>query len=98
MSPTYAQHEDDDGTLHNGTITDLGNGTLNHYLVKESEAVLDCGVSFVDNYYGTINEANYKEYMTDHMRYNDAGREKIAERIADVINNQLETVSSTTAS
>ena len=98
MSPTYAQHEDDDGTLHNGTITDLGNGTLNHYLVKESEAVLDCGVSFVDNYYGTINEANYKEYMTDHMRYNDAGQEKIAERIADVINNQLETVSSTTAS
>lgn len=97
MSPTYARYMDEDGELHNGTITDLGNGTLNHYLVKESEAALDCGVSFVDNYYGTINEANYEEYMTDYMHYNDAGREKIAERIADIINNHMETVSSTTA-
>lgn len=75
MSPTYAQYMDEDGELHNGTITDLGNGTLNHYLVKEADAVMDCGVSFVDNYYGTINEDNYQEYMKDHMRYNEEGRE-----------------------
>ena len=97
MSPTYAQYMDEDGELHNGTITDLGNGTLNHYLVKEADAVMDCGVSFVDNYYGTINEDNYQEYMKDHMRYNEAGREKLAERIADIINNKMGTVSSTTS-
>lgn len=97
MSPTYAQYMDEDGELHNGTTTDLGNGTLNHYLVKESDAAMDCGVSFIDNYYGTINEDNFEEYMTDHMRYNDAGREKLAERIADIINNRMGTVNSTAA-
>ena len=97
MSPTYAQYMDEDGELHNGTLTDIGNGTLNHYLVKESDAVLDCGVSFIDNYYGTINEDNYEEYMVDHMHYNEAGRELLAQRVADIINNQLGTVNSTPA-
>ena len=97
MSPTYAQYMDEDGELHNGTTTDLGNGTLNHYLVKESDAAMDCGVSFIDNYFGTINEDNYAEYMTDYMHYNDAGREKLADRIADIINNRMSTVNSTTA-
>ena len=97
MSHTYAQHLDDEGNLQNGTITDLGNGTLNHYLVKESEAAMDCGVSFIDNYYGTINEDNYAGYMTDYMHYNDAGREKLADRIAYVINNRMGVVSSTTS-
>lgn len=95
MSPTYAQYMDEDGNLHNGTTTDLGNGTLNHYLVKEVDAAMDCGVSIIDNYYGTINEDNYQEYMKDHMRYNNAGREKLAERIADIINNHMGTVTST---
>lgn len=97
MSPTYAQYMDEDGELHNGTTTDLGNGTLNHYLVKESDAAMDCGVSFIDNYFGTINEDNYKEYMADYMHYNDAGREKLADRIADIINNRMSTVNSTIA-
>lgn len=96
MSPTYAQYMDEDGELHNGTTTDLGNGTLNHYLVKEADAIMDCGVSFIDNYFGTINEDNYEEYMTDYMHYNNAGREILAERIADIINNRMGTVSSTT--
>lgn len=94
MSPSYAQYMDGDGNLHNGTRKDLGNGTLNHYLVKEAEAVMDCGVSFIDNYYGTINEDNYEEYMEDHMHYNEKGREKLADRIAEIINTRMGTVSS----
>lgn len=97
MSPTYALYMDEDGKLHNGTTTDMGNGTLNHYVVKESDAAMDCGVSFIDNYFGTINEDNYKEYLSDHMHYNQAGREKLADRIADIINNRMSTVNSTTA-
>ncbi len=86
MSPTYAQAMDEDGNVTNGTITDMGNGTLNHYMIKEADAAMDCGVSFIDNYYGTINEDNYQEYMTDYMHYNNAGREKLADRIAEIIN------------
>ncbi len=97
MSPTYARYMDENGKLYNGTTEDRGNGTLNHYLVKESDAVLDCGVSFIDNYFGTINEDNYEEYMEDYMHYNDKGREKLAERIADIINNRMGTVNSTTS-
>lgn len=94
MSPTYAQYMDDEGRLYNGTTKDLGNGTLNHYLVKEVDAAMDCGVSIIDNYFGTINEDNYEEYMTDYMHYNDAGRDILAERIANIINNRMGTVSS----
>ena len=55
---------------------------------------MDCGVSFIDNYYGTINEDNYKEYMRDYFHLNEKGREKVADRIADVINNRMGVVSS----
>lgn len=94
MSPTYAQYLDENGELHSGTTYDIGNGTLNHYLVKEVEATMDCGVSIIDNYFGTINEDNYKDYMLDHMHYNNAGRDLLADRIADIINNRLGVVSS----
>lgn len=86
MSPTYAQAIDEEGNVSNGTITDMGNGSLNHYFIKEADVAMDCGVSFIDNYYGTINEDNYAEYMADYMHYNDAGREKLADRIAEIIN------------
>ena len=89
MSPTYAQAIDEDGNLSNGTITDLGNGPLVHYATKEADVAMACGVSYLDNYFGTINEDNYKDYMSDYMHYNDAGREKLAERVADVIVNQF---------
>lgn len=89
MSPTYAQAMDEDGNLLNGTITDLGNGPLVHYATKEADVAMACGVSYIDNYFGTINEDNYKEYMSDYMHYNEAGREKLAQRIADVIIDQF---------
>ena len=95
MSPTYAQYMDEDGNLHNGTTTDLGNGTLNHYLLKEIDASMDCGVSFIDNYFGTINEDNYKEYMRDYMHVNQAGREKLADRIAAILNATTGTANAT---
>lgn len=94
MSPTYAQYMDEDGNLYNGTTKDLGNGTLNHYVVKQAEAAMGSGVSFVDNYYGTINEDNYQEYMRDYLHMNEKGREKVADRISDIINNRLGVVSS----
>ncbi len=89
MSHSYAQYKDENGKLLNGTVTDLGNGNVPHYLIMEYNAALDCGVSFIDNYFGTINEENYKDYMSDHMHYNDAGRELLATRISDIINEEI---------
>ena len=37
------------------------------------------GVSFVDNFYGTINETNADLYLLDHINLNVEGRKKLAE-------------------
>lgn len=95
MTPTYAQYMDENGKLFSGTVKDVGNGALPYYVQNEVSAVVGCGCSIIDNYYGTINESNYEEYMIDHMHYNEAGREKIADRISEIINNNMGTVSST---
>lgn len=86
MSHTYAQSIDENGNYQNGGTTNLGHGPLPHYLVKEVDVAISCGVSIIDNYYGTINEDNYKDYMTDYLHLNDAGRNALADRLAEVIN------------
>jgi hypothetical protein len=86
MSQTYAQYRDAAGELHNGTITDPGNGDAVLYLVMQYYAAFESSVTFIDNYFGTINEENYRDYMIDHMRYNEAGRRLLAQRVAAVVN------------
>lgn len=86
MSHTFAQNIDKNGNYQNGGSTDLGNGALPHYLLKEVDVSISCGVSVIDNFYGTINEDNYEEYMTDHVHLNDAGRKLMAERLAELVN------------
>ena len=85
MSHYFCHAIGEDGNFQNGGTTDLGNGTLTHYLQKEIEVCMDCGVSFIDNFYGSINEDNYLEYMTDYIHLNDDGRRLIASRISRVI-------------
>ncbi len=86
MSHTFAHSVDENGNYQNGGNTDLGNGTLPHYLYKEVDVAISCGVSIIDNYYGTINEDNYKDYMTDYIHLNDAGRKLMADRLAELVN------------
>lgn len=86
MSHTFAQSIDENGNYQNGGSTDLGNGALPHYLLKEVDVSISYGVSIIDNFYGTINEDNYLDYMTDYIHLNDAGRNLMAERLAEVIN------------
>ncbi|MCL2050994.1 MAG: hypothetical protein FWG91_04630 [Lachnospiraceae bacterium] len=85
MSHSYAQHLALDGSLHNGIVTDLGNGTVTHYLIMGYNIATSVGFTFIDNFFGTINEENYHDYMIDHMRYNDAGRLLLARRVAEII-------------
>jgi hypothetical protein len=85
MSHTYARYLDNDGQLHNGTITDLGHGTIVDYLLMQYDVAFSCRVTFIDNYFGTIHEENYLTYMRDHMHYNTAGRRLLANRVAQII-------------
>lgn len=83
MSHTFCHSIGEDGNFQNGDRADLGHGTLSHYLQKELDATMDVGVSFIDNFYGSVNEDNYLDYMTDYIHFNDAGRELLARRFAE---------------
>lgn len=85
MSHTFCHAINEEGNFVNGDRTDLGNGTLSHYLQKELDAANDCGISLIDNFYGSINEDNYLDYMTDYIHFNDAGRELLARRFVECI-------------
>lgn len=85
MSHTFCHNVNAEGNFENGDRVDLGNGTLSHYLQKELDTTSELGVSFIDNFYGSINEDNYLDYMTDYIHFNDAGRELLATRFAECI-------------
>lgn len=85
MSHTFCHSINDEGNFQNGDRIDLGNGTLSHYLQKELDVTSDCGVSWIDNFYGSVNEDNYLDYMTDYIHFNEAGLERLAERFVDCI-------------
>ncbi len=85
MSHTFCHSINEEGNFQNGDRVDLGHGTLSHYLQKERDATMDVGVSFIDNFYGSINEDNYLDYMTDYIHFNDAGRELLAQRFTDCL-------------
>ena len=85
MSHTFCHNVNEEGNFENGDRVDLGHGTLSHYLQKELDATSDCGVSFIDNFYGSVNEDNYLDYMTDYIHFNDAGRELLADRFVQCI-------------
>lgn len=85
MSHTFCHYIDENGNFQNGDRADLGHGTLSHYFQKELDVTMDCSVSFIDNFYGSINEDNYLEYMTDYIHFNDAGRELLADRFVQCI-------------
>lgn len=85
MSHTFCHTINEEGNFENGDRIDLGNGTLSHYLQKELDACMDCGVSLIDNFYGSVNEDNYLDYMTDYIHLNDDARELLADRFVQCI-------------
>lgn len=85
MSHTFCHSINEEGNFENGDRADLGHGTLSHYWQKELDVTMDCGVSFIDNFYGSVNEDNYLDYMTDYIHFNDAGRELLADRFVQCI-------------
>lgn len=85
MSHTFCFSINDEGNFQNGDRADLGNGTISHYLQKELDVTSDCSVSWIDNFYGSINEDNYLDYMTDYIHFNDEGRRLLADRFVECI-------------
>ncbi len=88
MSFTFCYAYDTDGALKNGDRVDFGNGKLTTYLQHMIDTCGDTGVSFVDNYYGTIDEGNSSDYLLDNIHVNKACNEHIAAHFAKAIYNK----------
>ena len=76
---------DSSGSLVNGDMYDFGNGRLTTYLQFMIDVSGATGVSFVDNYYGTIHEDNSSEWLLDNIHVNAACNEHMADHFVSAI-------------
>ncbi len=86
----YTEGKDAEGKVYDPDQLDVGNGTLSNYFYNELNTCTELSVSFLDNFYGTINQNNYKDYIdlesdADYIRLTEAGRDALATRIAYAI-------------
>ncbi len=85
MSFTFCYAYDSDGLLKNGDRVDFGNGKLTTYLQHMIDTCGETGVSFIDNYYGTIDEGNSSECLLDNIHVNKDTNKHIAAHFSEVI-------------
>ena len=82
MSPTYAFAIDENGEyISSDKQKNVWNVSLSLYFIKQFETAYREQLTFVDNFYGCIHEDNAKEYLTDNLHLNQAGREKVAKKM-----------------
>ncbi len=86
MSPTYSYVLSEDGDYLECDFHESSDGyTLADYVLYTRQRTSTNGVSFVDNFYGTVNAKNADEYLLDHINLNTAGREKLAARFVEAL-------------
>ncbi len=85
-SPYFSYIEDENGERQPGSTLNLGQGTLADYMVAYKNIAVSENVAFIDNYFGTIHEDNYEDYLEEDKEHlNAKGREAVAGRIAKFI-------------
>lgn len=83
LSPTYGTFTASDGSTVDADRDDLGNGMLTDYINWMLEVCRSDGVTFIDTYYGAVNMDN-TDCLTDGFHLNKKGRQRVAQRFADV--------------
>ncbi len=74
-----------DGSLVSGDRFDFGNGRLTTYLQFMIDVSGETGVTFIDNYYGTIDEENSSGWLLDNIHVNAACNEYMADHFSRVV-------------
>jgi len=80
MSPTYAYALDKNGEYVSSDLYLYNDYPLSTYAMMMERGASMHASSFLDHFYGTINELNADQYLEDHLHLNIEGRKKIAER------------------
>lgn len=80
MSPTYAYAVNNAGEYVDSDIYVYNEFPLSTYAQMLDRSTSNLGVSFVDNFYGTINVLNANDYLIDNIHINKDGKQKLAER------------------
>ena len=88
MSPAYAFSDqlDENGDYISSDIVRYDQDVLSTYMILECQSCVSRRVSFVDNLYVTITEDNAKDYLTDNLHLNVAGRNEVAKRFVYALN------------
>lgn len=87
----YTNGFNDDGSTYDPDLVDQGNGSISNYVYTQLQACSELSVSFVDNFYGTINQDNHEQYViydedNGYITLNDEGQQVMVDRIAYAIN------------
>lgn len=86
MSPYYNSYMTADGKSESIEFHPNSFGRPSDYVLCMADTVTkSCFVSFVDNYFGTVTEDNYPEYLIDDRHLNTKGREFIISRLLSVL-------------
>ena len=85
MSFTMCYAFDNTGALVSGDRYDFGNGKLTTYLQFMIDVSGATGVTFIDNYYGTIHEDNSSEWLLDNVHVNAECNAYVADHFVRVV-------------
>ena len=84
MSHTLCYAYTSEGVV-SGDTYDFGNGALPTYLQHIIDTCEELGITFVDNYYGTVDESNSSELLVDTIHLSDDCVELIAEHFKELL-------------
>lgn len=85
LSPTFTYSLDDNGDYVDSELNYKYIPLSSYAMILERVSYL-LGVTFVDNFYGSVNANNASDYLENHYQLNDHGRELIAERFIYALN------------
>lgn len=91
MSPAYAYDIAEDGSFISSDSKEFGAGRLSAYFFYQYDACMDAQVSFIDNFYGGINEDNAADYLADNVHLNTEGRKLIAAQMKKALDKLTDT-------
>ena len=85
LSPTYRPYVDEKGKEQNPATTDLGNGEVVGYNSYAYMMCSETGISYIDNFSGSVNALNYKRFLDKDGILNEQGRYEVAKHFVTKI-------------